>query len=198
MLHAEKRPAQAYGVYYNEEYTSPELPYKNCYGYSLRFQCLPILDIATGEFINNEAHFIEFTTLLTKYINNCFVDKRQCSTLNISKITKWQKAILMFNSAYENASIEKYDNALVALLVILESLFISNSRNKKERVVLALMDFIQQDTLFSESYIRQLVTSAYKLRNQFVHEGIGMDNDAYWKSINDCQGLAMGMKPFAH
>lgn len=199
MMRAKRNPAHVYGVYYNETHVSPKPPYDSGYGYSLRFQCSPILDISTKDFVNNKAHLTEFTTLLTQYINCCFKDERLLSQFSLTKIRQWQNAVQMYNSAYENASIEKYDEALVLLLVILESLFISNSGNKKEKVIKALVDFFQGDSNFSESLIRQLITSTYKLRNKFVHEGMGIGNEyVYLKSLNDYQGVVMGMKPFAH
>lgn len=199
MMHAQQGPAYVYGVYYNEEHTSPNPPYSNAYGYSFRFQCAPILDISTKEFINNEDHLTEFTLLLTKYLNYCFQDKRLLSNNALNKIKKWQSAIKRYNSAYENASIEKYDDALVSLLVILESLFISNTGNKKEKVINALVDYFKDDSQFSENLIKQLLSSTYKLRNKFVHEGMGIDNQyVYLKSLSDYQGEVIGMKPFAH
>lgn len=198
MTRAPHSPAHIYGVYYNEVNTSPESPYDTGYGHSLRFQCAPVLDISTKTFIN-KTHITEFTTLLTQYINYCFQDQRLLSQTTLTKIRQWQNAIQMFNSAYENASVEKYDEALVLLLVILESLFISNSGNKKEKVINALIDFFQGDSQWCESLIRQLITSAYKIRNKFVHEGTGIDNEyVYLKSLSDYQGEVMGMKPFAH
>ena len=50
--HAPYAAARVYGVYYNAEHTSPEPPYDNGYGYSLRFQCSPILDISTHDFLS--------------------------------------------------------------------------------------------------------------------------------------------------
>lgn len=199
MMNEKHSPAQVYGVYYNEERTSPNPPYTDAYGYSLRFQCAPILDISTKEFINKDGHLTEFTVLLTRYIHYCFKDERLLSKHSLNKIKQWQNAIKMYNSAYENASVEKYDDALILLLVILESLFISNSGNKKEKVINALVDYFIDDSRFSENLIRQLISSAYKLRNKFVHEGMGIDNQyVYLKPLSDYQGEVMGMKPFVH
>ena len=37
------------------------------------------------------------------------------------------------------------------------------------------------------------------MRNKFVHEGIGVENECiYAKWLNDYQGMYPGMKPFAH
>lgn len=83
----------------------------------------------------------------------------------------------MFNDAYEFASIEKYDASLIFLLVILESLFVKNTGNKKENVVLALEDFYKRESKRDVAKIRPLITKVYHTRNAFVHEGNGLDNE---------------------
>lgn len=194
--HAPYAAARVYGVYYNAEHTSPEPPYDNGYGYSLRFQCSPILDISTHDFLSA---LPQFKTILSKYIQCSFCDKRKYSTEELNKKQKWQHAIQMFNDAYEFASIEKYDASLIFLLVILESLFVKNTGNKKENVVLALEDFYKRESKRDVAKIRPLITTLYHIRNAFVHEGNGLDNEyKYIKSMHDYQGLAIGVKPFAH
>lgn len=162
----------------------------------MRFQCSPILDISTHDFLSA---LPQFKTILSKYIQCSFCDKRKYSTEELNKKQKWQHAIQMFNDAYEFASIEKYDASLIFLLVILESLFVKNTGNKKENVVLALEDFYKRESKRDVAKIRPLITTLYHIRNAFVHEGNGLDNEyKYIKSMHDYQGLAIGVKPFAH
>jgi len=80
-----------------------------------------------------------------------------------------------------------------------ESLFVKNTGNKKENVVLALEDFYKRESKRDVAKIRPLITTLYHIRNAFVHEGNGLDNEyKYIKSMHDYQGLAIGVKPFAH
>lgn len=191
-------PARVYGVYYNEEgITSlPKGDGENGYGYSMRFKFSPVLDIQTKYFLNNIALF---ENLITKFIKYCFIDKDIYSEEDLIKFAKWQNSIQLFNSAYEFASIEKYDSSLIILLTILESLFIKNTGNKKEHLVLALQEFLKNNDKFDDDFIRQNISAVYKIRNKFVHEGKGIENEfASSKSLYSYQGAVMGMKPFAY
>lgn len=191
-------PADVYGVYYNEEGISclPKGDNANGYGYSFRFKFSPILDVSTGGFLES---IDEFNKMIDIYIKCCFLDKNNYSDEQLIKISKWQNSIQMFNTAYEFASQERYDNAILMLLTILESVFIKNQGKKKENIILALQDFFANDNEFSCDYIRENIEKAYRSRNKFVHEGIGVYNEyIYAKSINSFQGAVNGMKPFAY
>ena len=198
MFHNRTYPAGVYGVYYNKEGLT-HLPLgneANGYGYSMRFKFAPILDVSTEGFLKS---INEFHSMLCQYINYCFMDKTDYSNLQLIKIAKWQNSIQMFNTAYEFASQERYDSTLILLLTILESLFIKNKGNKKEHVVLALQDFFKDDNIITDNFIRDNIEQAYKSRNRFIHEGIGVENaHVYSKPLNSYQGLTPGMKPFAH
>lgn len=191
-------PAKVYGVYYNEEgITSlPKGEGENGYGYSMRFKFSPILDIQTKSLVNN---ITLYGNLLTKFIKYCFIDKNIYSEEDLIKFAKWQNSIQLFNTAYEFASIEKYDSSLIILLTMLESLFIKNTGNKKERLVLALQEFLKNNDKFDDDFIRQNISAVYKIRNKFVHEGKGIENEfVSSKSLNSYQGAVMGMKPFEY
>lgn len=198
MFHSRLAPASTYGVYYNSEGLT-ELPAGSAadgYGHSLRFKFSPFLDVSTEGFLNN---LEEFEKLLSQYIDYCFLDSINFSKETLVKIAKWQNSIQMFNTAYEFASIERYDSTLILLLTVLESLFIKNEGNKKEHLVIALQNFFRENCNIREDFIRDNITQAYKLRNKFVHEGIGVENEyIYSKPLNDYQGVHIGMKPFAH
>ena len=197
-FHSKLSPARTYGVYYNKEGTT-ELPQKNeanGYGYSMRFKFQPFLDVSTRGFLSSLGRFND---ILTKYISNCFIDKTKYEEKQLITISKWQNSFQMFNTAYEFASSERYDSALLLLLTILESLFIKNKGNKKESLVLALQEFFVSHKRLTEDFLRKNVEQAYKSRNRYVHEGIGVENEyVYSKSLHSYQGIYPGMKPFAH
>ena len=198
MFHSRLAPASTYGVYYNEEGLTklPDGSDADGYGHSMRFKFSPFLDVSTEGFLNN---LEEFKKLLSQYIDYCFLDSINYSKETLIKIAKWQNAIQMFNTAYEFASIERYDSTMILLLTVLESLFIKNEGNKKENLVLALQEFFKNDNKISDDFIRDNITQAYKSRNKFVHEGVGVENEyTYSKPLNDYQGFHIGMKPFAH
>lgn len=198
MFHSRLAPASTYGVYYNEEGLAeiPEGMAANGYGYSMRFKFSPFLDVSTEGFLNN---LKEFEKLLSQHINYCFLDSINYNKETLIKIAKWQNAIQMFNTAYEFASIERYDSTMILLLTVLESLFVKNEGNKKEHLVLALQEFFKNDKKLNDDFIRDNITQAYKSRNKFVHEGVGVENEyTYSKPLNNYQGFQIGMKPFAH
>ena len=191
-------PSRTYGVYYNEEGVTslPKGAEASGYGYSMRFKFSPVLDIQTKNFLNNVALF---ENLISKFINYCFIDKNIYSEEDLIKFAKWQNSIQLFNTAYEFASIEKYDSSLIILLTMLESLFIKNTGNKKEHLVLALQEFLKNNDKFDDDFIRQNISAVYKIRNKFVHEGKGIENEfVSSKSLNSYQGAVMGMKPFEY
>lgn len=82
---------------------------------------------------------------------------------------------------------------------MLESLFIKNTGNKKEHLVLALQEFLKNNDKFDDDFIRQNISAVYKIRNKFVHEGKGIENEfVSSKSLHSYQGAVMGMKPFVY
>ncbi len=190
-------PAKLYGVYYNEEGLT-SLPIgldANGYGYSMRFKFTPFLDVSTTCFLKS---IEEFNEILSEYLQYCFMDKNDYYDKQLSKIAKWQNSIQMFNTAYEFASQERYDSAIILLLTILESLFIKNKGNKKENLILALQNFFKNDNI-TDGYVRENIEKVYKSRNKFVHEGMGVDNEyIYSKPLSSYQGSIPGMKPFAY
>lgn len=197
ILNRKKAPASLYGVYYNEVGTSPKPPYNNGYGYSGRFKFSPYLDINSAEFIK---HIDLFRDLLVKFCRNCFLDKRKIDNCTLIKIEKWKKAVLLYNSAYELASIERYDECLLQLMIILELLFLRNSEhNKRAALCEKIIPFMECHYEIYPDKLKELIEKAYKKRNKFVHEGQGLCYDfSTFKPMADYQGLIRGMKPFIY
>lgn len=137
------KPAHTYVVYYNEENPN-EIP--NCdnsyYGYSFRFNFSYFLDINTNCFIENIDLFV---SLIDLYIQTCFLNICNYSSAEINIINKWSNAVLMFNTAFEFASIEKYDACVLMLCSIMESLFLKNEgRNKLEKLLVEVNIFAKR------------------------------------------------------
>ena len=198
LIRCKLAPARTYCVYYNRNFNNKDvgLLENNCYGYSLRFKFSPILDVSTDVVLNQ---LERFESLLSLFIKCSFLDKSNYDQKSLEKISKWQNAVLLFNTAYEFASLERYDSTTILLLTILESLFIKNEGNKKEQLVVALQDFFSNNNNLLASDIRKTITNAYRDRNKFVHEGIGVENEyKYSKPLGDLQGIVAGMKPFVH
>ena len=188
--------SQKYGVYYNLPNVSKEPPFTEGYGYSFIFTFSPILSINNKGFINN---LEKLNILLTKYINYCFINKNKYDKSTLNKIDKWLNAVLLFNSAYELASKEKYDTANLILLSLLESLFLKNSGSKKQdQLFNALLSFFTNNNMeIKQKELDKIISETYKSRSKFLHEGISSvyPNPKY---NNDIQGIYSGMKPFFH
>ena len=197
ILDQKKYPSKLYGVYYNKEKTSPKPPYSNGYGYSGRFKFSPYLDINSTEFIKQ---LDIFSNLLVKFCNTCFIDKRKIDKQISLKNGKWQKAVLLYNTAYELASIEKYDESLLLLIIILESLFLCNAEhNKRAALCNKIVPFMKDNYDIDPDNLTELIEKIYRKRNKFVHEGQSICyNYSTFKSITSYQGLIRGMKPFVY
>ena len=195
MMAQKTQPAHTYVVYYKSPKIGRE---KNYYGYSFRYNFSPYLDINTEEFIGS---IDEFKTIVNLYMNLCFLDKRKIIDNNIKLINRWKNAIAMFNTAYEFASIEKYDSCMLILMALLESVFLENEGIGKQKRLLEEIKLFYEKTKNKKKSeeIFKSVESIYKARNKFMHEGIGFESE--FKSsrrLNDNQGLNKGMKPFAY
>lgn len=192
-------PAHTYVVYYQDKEYYKLGKYRNIYnGYSFRFNFSIYLDINTEEFLKN---LDKITKILDLYIQTCFLDTRRYTTSEINYINKWNNAILMFNTAYEFASIEKFDSCVLILCSILESLFLKNEgRNKVDRLIEEI-DTFAHDLYVKEKLerINEAIRRAYKYRNKIMHEGRGYEVEFLSsRSLNSYQGTYRGMKPFAY
>lgn len=195
LLNKFPRPAGTYCVYYNTPQTSPNPPYDNGYGYSFRFKFDPILDINSSGFMNR---IERFEMLIHRYVSCSFINKNCTSSAELSKIHKWLNAVLLYNSAYELASKEKFDESLIVLLTILESLFLKNTGNKKKLLADYICQFLNDKGFdFEIETLVNVILDTYNHRSKFIHEGKTYFN-AYAKGINDKQGVIPGMKPFSY
>jgi len=189
-------PARTYTVYYNAPNTNPKPPYDNGYGYSFRYNFSPTLDVNTEIFLTKVDDFFK---LLNLSVSACFLDKRKYLKEDINFINKWKNALSMFNTAYEFASIKKYDSTILLLLTILESLFLKNTGNKKKELVQEIAKFNSNNCLnITLEKLNELIYTNYKTRNKFVHEGVGIENKISSNRLNNYQGEILGMKPFTY
>lgn len=126
-----------------------------------------------------------------------------CFSLLIINVTKWEanerrgSAINIFNTAFEFTSIGKFDSALLLLFSILESLFFKfGEYNKKDILIERLLLFFQNNEWKTD--IKTLITDVTKYRNEFIHQGIGLERFKTYRSLNDREGHLQGQKPFVH
>lgn len=190
-------PAKTYVVYYNKE--NYQLTHKfndGYYGYSFNFNFSYFLDISTLSLIEN---IDLFTNVLDLYIKTCFLDLRKYESNQLKIINKWNNAISMFNTAYEFASIEKYDACNLTLCALLESLFLENEgRNKQERLLTEISEYIKE--IYDDSKKDKILSSLkniYHFRNKIMHEGNGYEAQYMSsRSITNYQGVYRGMRPF--
>ncbi|MBR6778698.1 MAG: hypothetical protein IKM43_00890 [Clostridia bacterium] len=190
-------PAGTYVVYYKGE-NNMSFDENSCYGYSFRYSFSKFLDIDTKVFIEN---FSKIGALVELYIKTCFLDTRKINSNDLNFINKWNNAIIMFNTAFEFASIEKFDACCMMLCSILESLFLKNEGvQKKKRLSLAIEEFFKSfmDSDRIEKRVK-VIESIYKYRNAIMHEGIGYEYKFIApRSINSNQSAVRGTRPFKY
>ena len=192
-------PANTYVVYYNKEnYKQTHKFNDGYYGYSFMCNFSYFLDISTFSLIEN---LNLFTNVLDLYIQTCFLDLRKYDSKQLKIINNWNNAISMFNTAYEFASIEKYDACNLILCALLESLFLENEgRNKQERLLVEISEYLKD--IYDDSKREKMLSSLrniYHFRNKFMHEGNGYEAQ-YMSSrrIIHYQGVYRGMRPFSY
>ncbi|MDO9628604.1 MAG: HEPN domain-containing protein [Acholeplasmataceae bacterium] len=183
--------ASTYTVYYNEVGTSPNPPYDTGYGYSFRFKFTPILDLNISDLVSRKEIISDN---LDKIITSIFATKNDESITAYDNGRKWINALLMFNEAYEFASRERFDSAMILLITILESLFLKNEGTGKQTKLINAVNNYFSD-LSQENHIKNTISQMYKKRNSFVHEGKRMDGYQIYKPLNEYQGLIIGMEP---
>jgi hypothetical protein len=188
-------PASTYVVYYNDPDSSPVPPYDTGYGYSFRFSFQPFLDIA-DETLYKDGQL--FTKLLQRYLRTFF---RPPDVLETDlKELKWRNAILLFNTAYEMASIEKYDIANANLLSVLEMLFLTKSDRAKSAILMKLIPAFLRNTKSDVPgfQINNVISETYGKRNDYMHEGKGYISQKRVKHLHNLQGYIPGIRPFRH
>lgn len=191
-----KREAYTYVVYYKDFNSSTNKFNEGSYGYSFQFKFSPILDINTDAFLSYKE---KYTTLLRQFINVSFMNEIDFNEDEFKRYERWQNAVLLFNTAYEFASIEKYDSALLILITILESLFIKRNEGggKSTKLQNRVSFYLKNFEDFKNIDIMKVINDTYDYRNAFVHEGIRLDRYQTYRGLNDRQGIS-GQKPFTH
>lgn len=191
----DKQPeAYTYTVYYKQagsDYTNLNV---GELGYSFRFKFSPILDINTNELVNYKD---KYSKLLKQVIEYSFIAEREINNNEYLIRKKWINGITLFNTAYEFISIGKFDAALLLMFSILESLFFKlGEYNTKDELITRLSSYIEPFQFDID--IKSLIKDATKYRNNFVHQGIGLERFRTYRSLNDREGFLQGQKPFVH
>jgi hypothetical protein len=157
-------------------------------GHQMKLFCSPILDVDTKIFIKYSGEIINTFNLLMKTyfeapisLDNDIYQAKQ----------RWLNSMQMFNTAYDLASIERFDSSLVTLLSFLESLFLNkNSRQKKE-------DLQRQVSLYVERDVSELLDNSYRRRNRYLHDGVRVGGTAKFKLVEKIHNYVPGYRPFA-
>ena len=181
-----------FAVYYNLPGTSSKPPYSNGYGYSHRTSFYNILDVSIDDI---EANNNEISDLITRLLEILFRVKRNESEIENASNEKWINSFFIFNEAYELASRENYDAANIMLLTVLESLYLpKNTRGSKSDKIIDVITPKVKDKFYEES-LKNLITTTYRMRNDFVHEG--KRTKMVGRSVLDLSALIGGLEPFA-
>lgn len=193
--HRDKIPeAFTYTVYYKEAGSDFSNLNEGELGYSFRFKFSPILDINTKFFIE---HSDTYTKLLKQVIENSFIAEIDYKKNEYTIRKKWNNSINIFNTAYEFFSIGKIDSAVILLFTILESLFFRLGEFNKKDVLFERLMLFFEDNEWREK-VKSLIQDTTKYRNEFVHQGIGLERFKTYRSLNDREGYLQGQKPFIH
>lgn len=186
--------AYTYTVYYKKAGSDYSNLNEGELGYSFRFKFSPILDINTKSFVENNK---KYTSLLKRVIENSLIAEIDFNQNDYLIRKKWVNAINMFNTAYEFISIGKFDSALLLFFSILESLFFKlGEYNTKDMLIDRLVLFYHDRPLQAD--IKTLIKNVTKYRNEFIHQGIGLERFKTYRSLNDREGHLQGQKPFIH
>ncbi|MDR4968973.1 MAG: hypothetical protein RG740_05095, partial [Acholeplasmataceae bacterium] len=182
--------AYTYTVYYKESGSDYTNLNEGELGYSFRFKFSPILDINTKSFVDNNK---KYTSLLKRVIKNSLIAEIDYNQNDYLIRKKWVNAINIFNTAYEFTSIGKFDSALLLFFSILESLFFKlGEYNTKDTLIDRLLLFFNGKT--SDIDIKALIKDVTKYRNEFIHQGIGLERFKTYRSLNDREGHLQGQK----
>jgi|GEM_PF-3570042 len=175
----------SYAVY-RSEYDPMFDRYGNL-GHQMKLFCSPILDVDTEIFLKYSGEIIRtFSLLMDTYFE---APIRLDKEIYQSK-QRWLNSMQMFNTAYDLASIERFDSSLVTLLSFLESLFLNkNSRHKKE-------DLQKQISAYVERDVSELLENSYKRRNRYLHDGLRVGGVAKYKLVEKIHNYIPGYRPF--
>ncbi|MFA5766237.1 MAG: hypothetical protein WC929_08860 [Bacilli bacterium] len=187
-----KPEAYTYIVYYKQTGSDHTNLNVGELGYSFRFKFSPILDINTNELVNYKTKYAE---LLKKVIKYSLITEKEIDNKEYLIGKKWINGITLFNTAYEFISIGKFDVALLLMFSILESLFFKlGEYNTKDELIIRLSSYIEPFQFDID--IKSLIKDVTKYRNNFIHQGIGLERFRTYRSLNDREGFLQGQKPF--
>jgi hypothetical protein len=161
---------------------------KREYGHQMKYLISPILDV-NSDLIYSD--FEEAFKPIYKYIDLFFTPENEVDIKTYKAYNRFFKATELLNTAFELSSVEKYDEAQILLLTLLESLFIKNSgRAKSTRVC-------EQITAYIDESSGDIIEKIYKRRNSFVHEGCSLPKIYSYKLAEVEHNYYMGHRPFS-
>jgi hypothetical protein len=156
-------------------------------GHQMKIFCSPLLDVSTSTFLQNTS---ELANRFKFLITSVFESKRDTLETLYNAKKRWINSLTMFNTAYDLASIERYDATLVTLISILESIFLKpNARLKKENLKNQISSFLNEDC-------SKLIDVSYKRRSDYVHEGKTIGGIMRFKLAENEHNYIPGYKPF--
>lgn len=181
----------SYGIYHSSPKMVSEKKISSGNGYPFRKSYSNILDMDLKIIDENKE---EISKIITNVIENTFIDETLVDNISFIERSKWTNSFLLFNEAYELASIEKFETANLILLTILESFYTSKGDKNKSRKI---QERIKDIDLFGsdiENYIN-IIDHLYKKRNDFVHEGLRFKKRMMYRTLHEGTGLCLGFKP---
>ena len=179
--------AQTYAIYYSSIDSGLPFSKKNTYGHQMKYVNTPFLDV---EYETILSKMEKLYTLFRTYQEILFTPKNEIPKNVYFSYQRYIKSIEIINTAYEMASIEKFDETLILLTTFLESLFLKNSgTNKKSRLCVLVSDYLGEDH-------KNLIDISYKRRNNFVHEGKSLPKIYNYKLAEVEHNYFMGYRPF--
>ncbi|MFW6002317.1 MAG: hypothetical protein ACOCQD_03170, partial [archaeon] len=156
-------------------------------GHQMKVFSAPILDVDTSKFIK----YSEMLVKEIEFLMTAVFDPNATNDIPLFYAKKrWINALQIFNTAYEQASINRYDATLISLVSILESLFLKkNTYNKKKRLIFYISEFLDKNC-------REIINKSYKKRSAFVHEGIRFGEIHPYKLAEIPHNYIPGFRPF--
>jgi hypothetical protein len=156
-------------------------------GHQMKIFCSPLLDVNTAVFLQNKSVLVNRFDYL---IQSIFESRIDGIDKEFYAKKRWINSLTMFNTAYDLASIERYDATLVTLISILESIFLKpNTSLKKENLKNKVSSFLNKD-------YSNLIDISYKRRSDYVHEGKTIGGIMRFKLAENEHNYVPGYKPF--
>lgn len=181
------KPAQTYAVYFSSIDSGLPFAKRGTHGHQMKYVNTPILDVESSIILSR---MDELYSLYETYQEVLFTPQIEVSKNQYLAYQRYIKSIELINTAYEMASVEKFDETLILLTTFLESLFLKNSgRSKKSRLCNLVSEYLGDD-------YKELIDESYKRRNSFVHEGKSLPKIYNYKLAEVEHNYYMGHRPF--